>query len=297
MKRASERSRFRTLFMGVLASTVAGCLVTLLGCSEAPPLDGDNADAGAPDGPASCVSQTMIRVSGRVLIHPLTLGMEPSANLFTARITLKDPILTLVGKDAELKHGDCRIATVPLAPTRAPNESDFAFEPVDASRLTVGLIGSVDDYDPKDDRLLRASSGLAGGTLDKDLTGVTAFAITNKTEAKLAPLVKDPSGMPLKPGELYARGFILGQFLTAKGEPISGVEVVNLEGKRVPGVIYPDDGLSDVTTTGTTGKHGSFVVPEAMLKSFSGKKAGYTFPTQQAASIANGCFLLTLVAQ
>lgn len=288
MERASGRSR--------ILNAVVGCFVTLLGCSEAPPLDGDGADAGAADGPASCVSQTMIRVSGKVLVHPLSLAIEPGANLSAARITLKDPILTLVGKDAELLHGDCRIASVPLTPGPAPTEADFAFPPVDASRLSVGLIGSVDDLDPKDDRLLRASSGLAAGTPDKDLGGAIAFALTRKTEAMLAPLVKDPSGAPLKPGELYARGFILGQFLSAKGEPIAGVEVVNLEGKRVPGVIYPDDALFDVTPTGTTAKHGAFVVPEAMLKSFSGNKAGYSFPTQQAASIANGCFLLTLVA-
>lgn len=289
MERASGRSR--------ILSTVAGCLATLLGCSAAPALDGDGADAGAADGPVSCVSQTMIRVSGKVLVHPLSLAMEPGANLYATRITLKDPILALVGKDAELRHGDCRIASVPLSPGAAPTEADFAFEPVDASRVTVGLIGSVDDLDPKDDRFLRASSGLAAGTLDKDLGGAVAFALTRKTEAVLAQLVKDPSGAPLQPGELYARGFILGQFLSAQGDPIAGVEVVNLEGKKVPGVIYPDDGLSGVTPSGTTAKHGAFVVPEAMLKSFSGKKAGYSFPTQQAASIASGCFLLTLVAQ
>lgn len=295
--RTSGKSRLWTLFTGIRAGTGAGCLVILLGCTEASPLDGEGADAGAPDGPASCVSQTMIRVSGKVLLHPLSLAIEPGAGLPPARITLKDPILTLVGKDAELLHGDCRIASVPLTAGAVPTEAGFAFEPVDASRVTVGLIGSVDDLDQKDDRLLRASSGLAAGTLDKDLGGAVAFALTGKTEATLARLVKDPSGAQLKPGELYARGFILGQFLGAQGEPIEGVEVVNHEGKKVPGVIYPDATLSDVSTTGTTARHGAFVLPEAMLKSFSGKKAGYSFPTQQAASIASGCFLLTLVAQ
>lgn len=183
-----------------------------------------------------------------------------------ARMTLKDPILTLVGKDAELLHGDCRIASVPLTPGAVPTEAGFTFEPVDASRVTVGLIGSVDDLDPqKADRLLRASSGLAAGTLDKDLGGAIAFALT--------------------------------LFLNAAGEPIEGVEVVNLDGKKVPGVIYPDAALLDVNASGATAKHGAFVVPEAMLKSFSGRKAGYSFPTQQAASSANGCFLLTPVAQ
>ncbi len=251
-------------------------------------------DEQTPPGPP-CATDQMVNVSGKAVLSRLTIELDPTADIGDAEVLLRDPILAVQGKPATLLDQDCGEATMLTTVDPAdPGASAFEFKAVDVSLLTVGLIGSLDDpADSGADKWLRASSGLAAGAPTEDVNGALVFAVTTATVGVIAPLIDDGDEGKYSTAGLVEKGFILGLMLDAEGEPVEGVTLVNQDDEPVEGTAYPNatwDGLDAVTSA-----NGSFVVPSAPLKSYTGRKDGWTFAVQQAASSGGGAFLLTLV--
>ncbi|RMG16687.1 MAG: hypothetical protein D6729_10405 [Deltaproteobacteria bacterium] len=288
----------------LLSLALSTGLVLACGPTTSTP-DGGN-DAGSPDGGAGdgggmdagtllpCQEAPLVDVDGTVRIHPVTAAVDANATLDGASFRLEDPLKALQGKDAVLEYednGSCAKAIAPLTPDATdPSTAPFSFQQVSTKGVSLGLIGVLDDTMEGTDVFCDTASGLAGGPIADDLTGVSGYAVTQATEAHLAQVVFGGAA-----GDLNAAGWILGMFVDDAGNPMDGVALVDLQGNPAQGVLYPTADFMGAEQDGNTSANGVFIVTDVALGSFTGQKDGYTFTDQQAATSEGAVFVMFLV--
>lgn len=245
-------------------------------------------DAGTDAGP-DCSSQYMVDISGVAMVHPVTQAIDTTQTLANTSLVLAKASSILGGSsDYALKYADCTDAAMALSPESGNEvQAPFDFMQVNTAPLSLGLIGIIDDTPGGDDNFVTTATGLASPPVHDNLTDLSAFAVDKDTEAALATL------LGLNAGELVQKGFILGTFLDDQGAPMEGVTVVDGSGNPISQASYPSADFSTLET-GATSANGVFIVTDVALGEYTGSKDGYTFSSQQAATLQGNAFVMFL---
>lgn len=260
---------------------------------------GNGNDAGTQDaGPPDCSKGTIVAVSGTVSMHPVLKNIDPTTTLAGTNFTLLAAATLLANKDTPLTDDQCNPATMTLVPDAVdPTTAPFDFAKVNTTSLALGLIGVANNTASGAGMFINTATGLANAQDAQagDVTGATAIAVSKAEEGTLA------TAAGMNPGDLVSGGFILGMFVDAQSQPVSGVTLYN-EGSSGPTspvatAMYPTADFSGLTTTGATSANGLFIVTDTGLLNLTGVKTGMTFASQQAAKVPSSCFVMFLAGQ
>jgi hypothetical protein len=282
----------------VFFSACSGTSNNTDGGTDAGTQDAGTQDAGTQDAGTSCVTQTPINIDGTLAIHPVSLQL---AQATSTTVTLDNTTLAMArasgllsGNSPILTYSDA--ACTPVMGDVTPSSTDpttatFSYQNVNADNVVLGLI-AVADNKTGNSTFINTATGIAAPPFSNNaVSGASAFAVTAATEGALATL----DGK--QPGDLLTGGFILGMFIDSSGNPIQGVTLTDTSGTAISEAFYPTADFSGLTTTGATSANGVFVVSNVSLADYTGQKTGMTFTDQQAATIANSCFVMFLTGQ
>ena len=259
--------------------------------------DAGTQDAGTQDAGTTCVTQTPITIDGEVDVHPVSAALAAATSttvtLDNTTLAMARAVGLLSGNAPILTYSDqaCTPVMGDLTPDTAdPTKATFSLQNVNADNVSLGLIAVVDNKTGSSNFVNTATGIAAPPFTNNAVSGASAFAVTAATEQAL------DAAEGLTAGKLLSDGFILGMFLDSTGAPIEGVTLTDKSGNPITDAFYPKADLSGPTGTGATSASGVFVVSKANLKDYSGTKAGsgLTFTDQQAATIANSCFVMCL---
>lgn len=225
---------------------------------------GSTADAGhdaADAGPA------LVTVSGTAAPHPLTAGLDPTADFSMINVAIVDPSVVLANPAAPPLQGG------PLDTTSCPTTGcTWSFDNVNISGISLGLVGILSDARTASPVWVETGTGAGSGDfimMEKQtrapITDRPLFAVSTGTEAKLAAFAATVlSDTSIVAGSLTQRGFMIGSIVSKLSEgakPVAGAMVTPGDATRV-NVIYPSaDFMSVGTSTSATGT--VLVVPKA----------------------------------
>ena len=287
--------RLATLLVALPALVLfSACSGTNNGTDGGTTTDAGTTDAGTQDAGSTCVTQTPITIDGTVSVHPVSAAIAGATPVTLDNTTLAMARASglLSGNKPILTYSDA--ACTPVMGDITPDSTDpttatFSLQSVNADNVVLGLIAVVDNK-TGNSTFINTATGIAAPPFTSGaVSGANAFAVTAATEGALATL----DGK--NPGDLLSSGFILGTFVDANNAPIEGVTLTDTNGNAIPQAFYPKADFSGLTTTGATSANGVFVVSDVALADYTGSKTGMTFTDQQAATIANSCFVMFLI--
>jgi hypothetical protein len=238
-------------------------LLPLLGlavaCGTVKPVDGD----GGTGSGAGAGGSVLITISGTAAPLPLnaTLG-GPADDFSMLKIAIVEPAKVVIDPNAT------PLGSAPL--DTSPGNCDttmscrWTLPGVDISRLTLDLVGTLEDMRTGADRVWVETNTGMGTDSDLDawraarapVTDRRAFAVSRKLEAALAAFASKAWGKPFAPGDLEATGFLIGHVV---GRPSEGPMPAGVAGVTVSTlgdftVAYPSaDFQSAGTATSSTG--------------------------------------------
>jgi len=256
-------------------SSTLGFGLTLVGalavgaCSSS---NGNPVDSGSDTGaPADTSTAINVAVSGTAAPHPLTtpVGMNPATDFSELQVAVVDPAVVIANPSAPPLAGG-PLNTMPA--NCGASGCAWSFDSVDISKISLGLVGIVDDTRTTNKLWVRTGTGAGAAsfiTMEKTtkapITDRRLFAVSKNTEAALAMfaavVLQDPS---IVPGSLEARGFMLATVVGKLSEgaaPVAGAMITPLNDSRT-NVIYPNATFTGVGTT--TAAHGTVLVVPKM---------------------------------
>jgi hypothetical protein len=147
----------------------------------------------------------------------------------------------------------------------------WSFPSVDISKISLGLVGLVDDMRTANKLWVRTGTGAGASsfiTMIKStrapITDRRLFAVSKATEAKLALFAAAAlSDASIVAGSLEARGFMLATVVGKVSEstpPVAGAMITTSDMRT--NIIYPNADFSGVSMTGTAAHGTVLVVPK-----------------------------------
>ena len=254
-------------------------------CGKLKPADTSDADigdgaAGAGGGAGSFMvtgnagtnGRVRVNVSGTAAPHPLNkvlVAMDQDFSML--KVSIVDPTAVLVDP-AALPLGAMPLGTS-AANCDATTACKWALAGVDITNQNLGLVGSLEDERTGDARVwVKTGTGMATKA-DLDLvraapapiTDRRAFAVSRKLEAALGAFAGKALGKTFVPGDLEARGFLIGHIVgkLSEGPVPAGVAGAKISATGNFDILYPN---ADFTVAGTTtAASGIFImVPKAV---------------------------------
>ena len=256
------------LFSSLGSSLALVGALALGGCSSnnGNPVDsGTGTDTGT-DAPAA----VKVTVSGTASPHRLTPRLDPTADFTQMLVAVVDPMTVIAHPlDPPLAGGplDTTAANCPAATGCA-----WSFDNVDISKITLGLVGIVDDARPAGSRKwVKTGTGAGASSFilmvqqnPVPITNRVLFAVSKASEGALATFAAafGPDST-VAPGVLETRGFMLASIVGKLSEgamPVAGATITTNDTRT--NIIYPNADFSGVGTS--TAVHGTvLVVPKA----------------------------------
>jgi hypothetical protein len=257
----------------ICAVGLSGALA-LSACSSSSGNSGAGGSGGSADGGQDTATDapTGVMISGTAAPHPLTAGLDPTASFTMINVAVVDPYVVisnptappLAGKALDISTTNCS-ATTGCA---------WSFDNVDISKITLGLVGILDDQ--RTTGRVWVKTGTGAGASDfvtmhnqtkEPITNRPLFAVSTMSEAKLAAFAAVVlADNTIVAGSLTGRGFMIGSILgkqSAGAMPVAGATLTPTDATKV-NVIYPSaDFMSAGTSTSATGT--VLVVPKASV--------------------------------
>jgi hypothetical protein len=228
-------------------------VLTALACGQSKKNATDGGTGAAGTGGGGTGGRTLVTISGSAAPHPLNaqLGADDEFSMMEVAVVNpatvitqpNAPPLTAMALDTTASNCDATLGC------------QFSLSGVDITKVTLGLVGTLEDQRTADARRwVKTGTGMGTGAfLDEvrrmpaPITGRRAFAVSRKLEAKLVAFVNKALGTTLADGELEARGFLIGHVVgkLSEGTPdpagVAGVTVVaGGTAESAFDVIYPN---------------------------------------------------------
>ena len=239
-----------------LVATLLPALSSLSGCGKVK----SDATGAAGAGGGAGTSGLHLTISGTAAPHPLDKLLTGTDQDFSMlKVSIVDPSAVIVDPNApplgsmplDTTLGNCDMTTA----------CKWSLPGVDLSNPNLlGLVGTLEDTRTDDTRVW-VKTGTGMGTMD-DLTAVRAapapitdrraFVVSRKLEAALGVFAGKALGVTFAPGDLEARGFLIGHVvgqLKPDGSQPDGVAGATVAAMGPFTVIYP---TADFTAVGTT---------------------------------------------
>jgi hypothetical protein len=214
-------------------------------------------------GPVDFSTSSMVGVA---LADPTAALANPSAPPPTLVTALLDTTPANCGgtaaADAGVDGGGADGGSAALGPCA------WSFPTVNVSMLSIGLVGIIDNSMATNRLWVRTGTGIASQTTinmlrasGSPLTRAPLFAISRTVEGFLAGFAGTALSQTFAPGDLEARGFLIGHVVTATAAPVAGA-TVSVPAAGSIDILYPD---ATFQANGTaTANHGIFIgVPRA----------------------------------
>jgi len=216
---------------------------------------------------------SLVTVSGTAAPHPLTAGLDPTTaatGFNMINVAVVDPSVVLSNPTAPpLAGGALDTSTTNCSATTG---CAWSFNNVDISKISLGLVGILDDA--RTANRLWVKTGTGAGAEDfvmmhqasrEPITGRPLFAVSTGSEAKLAAFAAAVlADTTIVAGSLTQRGFMIASILgkqSAGAAAVAGAMLTPTDASKV-NVLYPSaDFMSNLTSTSTTGT--VLVVPKA----------------------------------
>jgi hypothetical protein len=250
----------------ILVTTLLAALAGA--CGKLKPADstggaGDTGAAGTTGGGAGTNGSVHVNISGVAAPHPLNkalLGVDQDFSML--KVAIVDPSAVILDPNAP-PLGSMALDTS-VGNCDATTGCKWSLAGVDITNQMLGLVGTLEDQRTGDARLW-VKTGTGMGTAS-DLAAVRAapapitdrraFAVSRKLEAALGLFAGKVLGITLAPGDLEARGFLIGHVvdkLSSAPMP-AGVAGAKVAAMGAFDVIYPNADFSGAgTTTAATG--------------------------------------------
>jgi hypothetical protein len=280
------------------------------------PVDGA-ADAGTDtvtDAAPADTGAIKVTVAGTAAPHPLTarVGMNPASDFSELTVAVVDPSVVILSPTAP-PLAQAALDTSP-ANCNAITGCAWSLDNADISKITLGLVGIIDDTRTPAASRLWVKTGTGAGTgafilsvqmNPAPITGRPLFAVSKATEAKLAmfaaAFIPEPA---IAPGTLEARGFMLGTVvgkLSAGALPVAGATVTVPPTETRLSILYPNDDFTGVGTS--TASHGTILVVRKAATPLTSVVATWTIAgpggtwTNLTAGTSPGTAFVLLMAQ
>ncbi|HEV3031907.1 MAG TPA: hypothetical protein VG319_09710 [Polyangia bacterium] len=251
----------------ILVATLLPVLAIASGCGKLKPQDttgaagstGTGGAAGAePTGAAGSNGTVQVSISGTAAPHPLNKALLMEDEDFSMlKVAIVDPAAVLLNPDAT-PLGSMALDTS-AANCDPSTGCKWTLAGVDITNLTLGLVGTLEDTRTGAARVW-VKTGTGMGTA-ADLAAVRAapmpivdrraFAVSRKLEAALGQFVGQVLKITLAPGDLEARGFLIGHVVgkLSEGPMPAGVAGAMVSATGNFDVIYPNATFSGAGTT------------------------------------------------
>lgn len=243
----------------------------------------DNADASGAAGSGGAGSggsggggtggRALVTVSGTLAPHPLNAALGATADFSQLKVGIVDPTTVLTQPTAP-PLGSMTVDTS-AANCDAATGCKFSLTGIDLTNITLGLVGTLEDLRTGDARLwVKTGTGMGTGAFITEekrtrapITDRRGFIVSRALEAKLVAYVNKVQATTLNPGDLEARGFLIGHVVGKLSEGptpagVAGATVVPGCAAAATGcafdLIYPN---ADFTAKGAaTSASGIFLV-------------------------------------
>lgn len=247
---------------GLSLALVGALALGACSSSKGNPVDsGTGTDTGT-DTPAGI----KVTISGTAAKHPLTPRLDPTADFTQMVVAVVDPTTVIANPAAPPLAGGALDTTSGNCPCA------WSFDNVDISKITLGLVGIVDDGRAAGSHLwVKTGTGAGAGSYimmvqqnPMPITNRPLFAVSKVTENKLAMFAAafGPDNT-VAPGVLETRGFMLASVvgkLSAGAAPVAGATITTTDIRT--NIIYPNDDFTGIQST--TAVHGTvLVVPKS----------------------------------
>jgi hypothetical protein len=217
----------------VLQLALALTALTALACGKQKQSHTDAGTGGAGTG-----GRTLVTISGTAAPHPLNAQLGADDDFSDLKVAIVNPATALTQPDAP------PVASRALDTTAdncdAALGCNFSLSGVDLTFVTLGLVGTLEDTRPADARVwVKTGTGLGTKALldqvrlaPAPIPDRRAFIVSRKLEAKLVTFVNEALDLALAPGDLEARGFLIGHVVgkVSEGTPdpqgVAGATVV-----------------------------------------------------------------------
>jgi hypothetical protein len=265
------RGRRSTL---LFVTTLLPALAWAGACGKLKPADTSGAGGGGGGGgtPAGAAGSTtvLVDISGVAAPHPLNHALGADADFSNLRVAIVDP-QKVIADPAATPLGSMNLDTSTGNCDATTMACKWKLSGVDITRLTLGLVGTLEDLRTGDggDARLWVKTGTGMGTADDlkavraapaPITDRRAFVVSRKLEAKLGAFLGPVLNTTFAPGDLEARGFLIGHIV---GKLSEGPMPAGLAGATVAAtgdfdIVYPKDDFSGVGAS--TGANGLFLM-------------------------------------
>ena len=257
-----------------------------------------------------------VTVSGVAAPHPLTapVGMNPATDFSMLAVAVVDPVAVLADPNATPLAGG---ALDTSAGNCGTSGCAWHFDNVDISKISIGLVGVVDDTRTPAASRLWIKTGTGAGSIDfinmiianpMPITGVPLFVVSKATEARLAlgaaAALSDPA---IVAGSLETRGFMIGTVLSKRTDspptPVEGATITTADTAMRLAILYPNATFNGFGAA--TASHGMFLaIPKSATSSavvtdwtVTGPSGGsLTWPTYKAGTSPGTAFVLLMPA-
>lgn len=236
--------RFAKMWLVPVACLSLGVAMVACGDDDDNGNGGEGGTGGTPGtGGTGGTQQQTIRISGDVMAHPL------SALVGGATLNFEEISLRLVNAGAALTNP----ANAVLATTDVESDGSFAFDPVDISDATVGIVLTAeggDDVITSTIAVCEIGSSVQAALQCRDRSDMVAYVVPETVASKISTNLENE--------DLVANGFILGMVVDGGRNPIPGVQISTNAPQA--STVTPLDADLDDAGGNTTVNTGGFVV-------------------------------------
>jgi len=222
--------RIRLLASLIVTMAVVPALALSGACGKLKPADymgaaGSTGEAGSSAAGSSAAGaggsgKTLVTISGVAAPHPLNAALMQTADFSMIKVAIADPAATIIDPSApplgsmalDTSAGNCDPTT---------GACKWSLPGIDITKQTLGLVGTLEDTRTGDARLwVKTGTGMgtaadlaAVRAAPAPITNRQAFIVSRKLEAALGQFVGAVLKKAFAPGDLEARGFLIGHIV------------------------------------------------------------------------------------